>query len=583
MTASSSALPLLDTPSRPNSRDSSPASPTSTFQNQQPVISTRFPKTSIRGQNSPFPITPTLDRAANAGSNFNSLADLSTPPGTAYSDFVRTWTDAHVARWLTDIKCSAHAATFKANDIRGDVLLELDQITLREMGIASIGDRLRIVNAVKTLRAKCSTRSGSATSAFTFEPAPRPRVYVNGEQSQNGWTPNAQGSGNGHARSGSGAGDPTSSSRLARRLENGRPPPLHLNASSSNGKSDLPRLVRDGSGSAGPGRMGSNGSTPGSSGAHRLNLPHPMPAPRTQPPPPPPGHSGRPTLGLLQPVSAAPQRIRTPTTANEVPAYAHSPLPPAPNQSQQGIPTPTTATPGSGSSWSTNSYGLPSDPRPGNAGGKPAARALNNRSPNPGSGAHNHNRNMSFAGVNSPMTVAPQSGKGRPSTGNSTTSGGNHPYAASQGLQAPTARQIQDALSPIAESFMSSRANSNGGGTPSPPTPFGMPRGGIQHAQAPSLDDLKRKLVRFMLPDEGHSCTINAEDCVGGIEVLEKVLKKFGKLGGRGDSQDIMDLVETADGGLSLDGWGVYIDWGQGGGPGKCPFLYHVGIILIRL
>jgi hypothetical protein len=50
------------------------------------------------------------------------------------------------------------------------------------------------------------------------------------------------------------------------------------------------------------------------------------------------------------------------------------------------------------------------------------------------------------------------------------------------------------------------------------------------------------------------------------------VLKKFNKLGSRSDSSDIMDLVEIEDGGLSVDGWGVYIDWGQGDGQG----LYNV-------
>lgn len=79
-----------------------------------------------------------------------------------------------------------------------------------------------------------------------------------------------------------------------------------------------------------------------------------------------------------------------------------------------------------------------------------------------------------------------------------------------------------------------------------------------------------------MLPDEGHSCTINAEDCSGGIEVLEKVLKKFNKLGVRGDATEVMDLVETENGGLSLDGWGVYLDWGQGDGPGSCLALLLV-------
>ncbi|KAI0324524.1 sterile alpha motif SAM, partial [Cubamyces sp. BRFM 1775] len=67
------------------------------------------------------------------------------------------WTDAHVALWLTEIRCGHHAATFKANDIRGDVLLELDQMTLKEMGMNSVGDRVRILNGVKHLRQRCSS------------------------------------------------------------------------------------------------------------------------------------------------------------------------------------------------------------------------------------------------------------------------------------------------------------------------------------------------------------------------------------------------------------------------------------------
>ncbi|KZS99425.1 sterile alpha motif homology 2, partial [Laetiporus sulphureus 93-53] len=73
-----------------------------------------------------------------------------------FAEFPCVWSDAHVARWLADIKCAHHARTFREHDIRGDVLLELDQLTLKEMGIASVGDRLRILNAVKTLRQRCS-------------------------------------------------------------------------------------------------------------------------------------------------------------------------------------------------------------------------------------------------------------------------------------------------------------------------------------------------------------------------------------------------------------------------------------------
>lgn len=84
------------------------------------------------------------------------------------------------------------------------------------------------------------------------------------------------------------------------------------------------------------------------------------------------------------------------------------------------------------------------------------------------------------------------------------------------------------------------------------------------------MDDLRRKLVKFFLADDGHSVTINVADCAGGYEVLEKVLKKFGKLGGRGsDAENMAGHAGMEDGGLSFDGWGVYLDWGQDDGPGS--------------
>jgi mitogen-activated protein kinase kinase kinase len=72
-----------------------------------------------------------------------------------------------------------------------------------------------------------------------------------------------------------------------------------------------------------------------------------------------------------------------------------------------------------------------------------------------------------------------------------------------------------------------------------------------------------------MLGDEGHhSATINVEDCVGGVEVLEKVLKKFGKLGAKNTELEGAGRVGTSDGGLSVDGWSVFLDWGNEASPG---------------
>lgn len=131
-----------------------------------------------------------------------------------------------------------------------------------------------------------------------------------------------------------------------------------------------------------------------------------------------------------------------------------------------------------------------------------------------------------------------------------------HPYA--------SPHMPQHNLSPIAESFVSQRTNTS---TPSPPTgvPFRVGTGPFRPATPqhnPSLDDLRRKLVKFSLPEEGKSTTINVADCAGGIEVLERALKKFGKISTKSDSEPALH-IETDDGGLSVDGWGVYLDYGQ--------------------
>ncbi|TFY79407.1 hypothetical protein EWM64_g4602, partial [Hericium alpestre] len=144
-----------------------------------------------------------------------------------------------------------------------------------------------------------------------------------------------------------------------------------------------------------------------------------------------------------------------------------------------------------------------------------------------------------------------------------------HPY--SQGGLQVNSTQAANILSPIAESF---QAHTPIQSSPSPPTAYSVGRGPFNRPNtpsynvAPSLVDLRRKLVKFQLADEGHSCTINVEDCAGGIEVLEKALKKFGKAGSRSsDADSVMNHVGTDDGGLSVDGWGVYLDWGHGSKP----------------
>ena len=531
----------MDDLPQPSPRLASPASPTTSFQSQQRAYSRPFAK----------------------------ITDP--PPGLAYHEYIRSWSDAHVARWLADIKCTNHASTFRANDIRGDVLLELDQLTLKEMGIASIGDRLRILNAVKALRHKSSAKS-IPTPPPEHE---RPSLPVDTRPLKRD---------HGHERS---VSENSIGSRLARRLDAGRPAPLQLKSSQGY---DLPRLVRDRDGqlpdsaksntsttslrplpiqahtttaaatatgtptsntsSTSVASITSNTSSTSSTSAHnnsasRSNLLVP-PAPRSQPPIPPPGR--------------APPRVtgrRTPTQG-DVPPYVNQPLPPAPQN-------PSLLTPVSANSSGNWGYGLPSDPRPGNTGGKTPVRATSPLNIQPRNFTRNantnlvHGRNLSVTSPSS--SSSPVKLPVRPMPGNS------HPYAQGSSLL-PIASQPSYNLSPIAETFPPQQPASSG--SPSPPSQPGRPPFGrtSPYPNAPSLNDLRWKLVKFNLPEESHSCTINVADC-SGVEVLEKVLKKVGKFGSRTTDADIMEHVSTTEGGLTVDGWGVYLDSSQGDKSGQ--------------
>ncbi|KAI0302168.1 hypothetical protein BC826DRAFT_966178 [Russula brevipes] len=526
--ATMSSNQQLDSFPQPSSQPTSPSALYTSF--NHPPRSTPPTLYSSLSQGS-LPGTPT--------SSTYSSTILDLPPGISGAEFLRTWSDSHVSAWLANIKCGHHATTFRTSDIRGDVLLELDQVTLKEIGIASVGDRLRILNAVKILRQKCSNRNERSSPHGPY----RPRVVVSPTEGDLS-----------HRRTGS-ATSPTS--RLAaRRQEHTRPPPLQL-GSSANPQPNLPHIIRDNTGGSDSLRTNhvrplphpvptTSSSTPvptpatsQSSASRGPHLPLP-PVPRGFPPAPPSAPSSvrpanRPLLGR-----------RTPTQF-EAPEFTSQPLPPAP----------TLLTPQSSATWS--GYGLPPDPKAAitaaNRSQSPlptASHRSSNRSPVP---TPTHGRNLSSGGQGGSPPMKPAQ---RPS-------GSSHPYA--QGLQ-PSSQAV-NVLSPIAESFSSQQTPvqpTAPSTSPPPPASFAVGRGPFANPSSsstpPSLVDLRRKLVKFMLGDEGHSATINVEDCAGGVEVLEKVLKKFGKFGARHAESEGLDRVGTSDGGLSVDGWCVFLDWG---------------------
>lgn len=698
-----SNMSLVPGPSQPPSQASSPASPSANFSVQQAGSGSKSFRTG-----SPRPGTPSNNGVtASKYSSFSEAGSQSplymnharanvNPPDII--DEVRSWNDAGVARWLATLdpagRCAQHASAFRANDIRGEVILDLDQAILKEMGVHSIGDRIRILNGVKVLRIKCQQArnhreygqyqpavmrlgqggsNGGATSSSSASTAvahPSPKLTLNG-------TDQVEFPRHGHPSSEDRTqqqANGTQASHTSR--SRARPAPLQLRHAQ---QADLPRLIRDPAPPPDSARSttplrplpqqppASNSSTPAantpqqqgsgvnqhhtSNSGPRLNLPPLPPPPRSQPPLPP-SNSSTPSRERQQTrfqalTSQQSTGRRTPTQF-EAPQYALPPVPPqsqsqsqlqTPVTQQSGLYTPGAATPGTGNGWK-GEYGLPAGPRPGNLGSSRAtsplpgsagtggintptlnlntvgpisqlARNANARSPGAG-----HGKTPSLSNLKGAITSGIASALGsRPNTSSGVTS--SHPYAnagasTSGGLAAPSANAA--ILSPIAESFISqhsalptpspptatssgsiptssgSTSNSNPGSTPGSSSnpnasayhvgrgPFPRPST-PQHAAAPSLDDLKRKLVRFKLGD--YSVTILASECKDGVDLLERVLKKFGKLGGtgRGGSSDgDIDYVEADDGGLTIDGWGVYLDWGQEDGPGKL-FSLIQGII----
>ncbi|KAG1756726.1 Pkinase-domain-containing protein [Suillus paluster] len=543
MAAITTSSPILDIAHSKSSP--SPTSPTGTRHiDHQLTTSRSFINIASPRTQSSFPATP-----------MSSSCTLDPPPGTTFADFLRTWNDAHVARWLADNRCPTHIDSFKNNDIRGDILLELDQDTLKEIGIASIGDRLRIVNAVKNLRSKCSPRNTiPSVSAIAHT-----RAFLGSLDSRLLESPRTNGVDHSHARTSSRelstSREPSPTSRTHKRLDSNRPAPLVLSPSS--GRPDLPRIIREPQSSdsmrnpstirplpqIGPSPQS---TTPNSYTSSRPSLPPLPPAPRGQPPQPP-----RVTSRSLHPVNGP--RTRTPNQADAT-NYTNSPLPPAPTSTPSNMLT----TPTQPSSWS---FGLPPDPRSGPSKPIQSASPLASRSPSLTRSANAaHNRNISFSGVPSPLAPTPTNSK-RPSTT-------GHPYASVQApasLQAPA--QNGSALSPINESFQP-QGSASSSGSSSPPA-FAVGRGPFNPtAHNAVLDHLRRKLVKFIVPEEQRSYTVDVADCAGGIEVMEKVLKKADKVGSS-RRNDVTSRVETDDGGLSVDGWSVYLAWDETNDSGK--------------
>lgn len=116
-------------------------------------------------------------------------------------DEVLRWSESEVCAWLQSVRLGQHAATFARNDIPGAVLFDLDAPTLKEMGVATVGDRIRVTSAIKKLKKQCldaeaivfsanevvhQQQTGGSASSLSFRPPAGPVSAVTSPASYGG-------------------------------------------------------------------------------------------------------------------------------------------------------------------------------------------------------------------------------------------------------------------------------------------------------------------------------------------------------------------------------------------------------------
>ncbi|KAF2154337.1 MAP kinase-like protein [Myriangium duriaei CBS 260.36] len=78
-------------------------------------------------------------------------------------DTVRSWDEARVGDWLKSINLPQYVDLFQRHNINGENLTDLDQSTLKELGVTKVGDRVRINSQVKIFRNSAARRASKRT------------------------------------------------------------------------------------------------------------------------------------------------------------------------------------------------------------------------------------------------------------------------------------------------------------------------------------------------------------------------------------------------------------------------------------
>ena len=79
-----------------------------------------------------------------------------------------------VSEWLSELGLGQYAATFEKNAIDWELLPDVDQDALKDIGVEAAGHRLRILKAIAVLQSEQTTTLSSAKNQTTNEPSTIP-------------------------------------------------------------------------------------------------------------------------------------------------------------------------------------------------------------------------------------------------------------------------------------------------------------------------------------------------------------------------------------------------------------------------
>ncbi|KAK8846738.1 hypothetical protein IAR55_005825 [Kwoniella newhampshirensis] len=518
-------------------------------------------------------------------------------PGQGFSAYLRSWGQQEMTAFLDLYRCGQYASVFQQNDIDGKVLMDLDMTALKDMGISKVGERVKLLAGIKDLRRRAAASAGSSLGS-----ASRIELRLNGaatppiEQVEQNITPVLL--------------EPSrlDESRLAqpilgsiRRLNTTRPPPLDLQhyspsrqlpqayqntlpSASTIGRSATPRpihAVREQGRPTLQPQVNSNATiTPAS-------VTSSVPAPNSRPSnlnlrAPPPRDAGR----------------RSPSPVNaDVAQFMERPLPPAPAHGHN--PHQSSAAEYASSITQQHQQRHADGGRSTPTWASSDMQQSLSKGPTPSLQKVTSMRNNDASHRKSPSMGAVGSGSGTSSTPPKQTSPIKSKFSAIMGGGRPTPQPSSlDSKHPFAvtrsrddlnlerqnsDPLSSSTGSIRRAVTPTPGHPI-KPVGQLSNSVtiersrsktgneslasnttgssvsgAPSLDDLRKQLVKFVNAEDGTMRTVNVSSATSGVEVLERALKKFGKWG---TGTHVSTDTESDEDGerLEVDGWGVYAE-----------------------